>query len=268
MTWTEVHQPVIVGQRVLASWHGSKDTCQSPRVRQKAPAAWRGPKWHGSKDTCQSPWVKQKAPAPWHGPKWYGSKDTCQSPWVKQKAPATWLGPKCTRQSLLVRVLAGWHRLKSACQIFDSDSFSTTGCLTWEFCWFFESRVDWNNGPACSVYMFLFCCFCGGVFACMHILISFSFWFSRCYDQTNFKKFFQYFPCLHRCTHLSLFVCVNCFFCIKNLKQNEAQSADAESTHKGVNQHLKYATQVQQRPESPTVTLTWHACKYKVNKLH
>ena len=28
-------------------------------------------------------------------------------------------------------------------------------------------------------------------------------------------------------------------------------------------------TQVQQqRPELPTVTLTWHACKYKVHKLH
>ena len=24
----------------------------------------------------------------------------------------------------------------------------------------------------------------------------------------------------------------------------------------------------QQRPESPTVILTWHACKYKVHKLH
>ena len=24
----------------------------------------------------------------------------------------------------------------------------------------------------------------------------------------------------------------------------------------------------QQRPESPIVTLTWHACKYKVHKLH
>ena len=33
----------------------------------------------------------------------------------------------------------------------------------------------------------------------------------------------------------------------------------SESTHKGV-------TQAQpQRPESPTVTLTWHACKYKVH---
>ena len=42
-----------------------------------------------------------------------------------------------------------------------------------------------------------------------------------------------------------------------------------ESTHKGVNQCSKYVTQVQQqRPESPTVTLTWHACKYKVHKLH
>ena len=27
-------------------------------------------------------------------------------------------------------------------------------------------------------------------------------------------------------------------------------------------------TAQQQRPESPTVTLTWHACKYKVHKLH
>ena len=52
------------------------------------------------------------------------------------------------------------------------------------------------------------------------------------------------------------------------LKQNETQSARAESTHKGVNQRSKYAAQVQQRPESPTVTLTWHACKYKIHKLH
>ena len=42
-----------------------------------------------------------------------------------------------------------------------------------------------------------------------------------------------------------------------------------KSTHKGVNSRCKYVTQVQQqRPESPTVTLTWHACKYKVHKLH
>ena len=40
------------------------------------------------------------------------------------------------------------------------------------------------------------------------------------------------------------------------------------------NQHTvelfsEYATQVQQqRSKSPTVTLTWHACKYKVHKLH
>ena len=57
-------------------------------------------------------------------------------------------------------------------------------------------------------------------------------------------------------------------FAVTNLKQNEAQSARAQSTHKGVNQRSKYITQVQQqRPESPTVTLTWHACKYKVHKL-
>ena len=39
-----------------------------------------------------------------------------------------------------------------------------------------------------------------------------------------------------------------------------------ESTNKGVNLRSKYVTYVQQqRPESPTVTLTWHACKYKVH---
>ena len=54
-----------------------------------------------------------------------------------------------------------------------------------------------------------------------------------------------------------------------NLKQNEAQSARAESTNTGVNQRSKILTQVQkQRPESPAVTLDWHACKYKVHKLN
>ena len=53
-----------------------------------------------------------------------------------------------------------------------------------------------------------------------------------------------------------------------NLKQNEAQSARAESTHKGVNYRSKYVTQVQQRPESPTVNLTWHARKHRVHNFH
>ena len=42
----------------------------------------------------------------------------------------------------------------------------------------------------------------------------------------------------------------------------------ALSAHKAVNYRSKYVTQVQQRPESPTVTLTWNACKYEVHKLH
>ena len=46
-------------------------------------------------------------------------------------------------------------------------------------------------------------------------------------------------------------------------------SKTAQSTHKGVNWRSKDVTQIQQqRPESPTITLTWHACKYKVCKLH
>ena len=41
-----------------------------------------------------------------------------------------------------------------------------------------------------------------------------------------------------------------------------------QSTHKEVNQSSTYVTPVQQqKPELPTVTLTWHACKYKVRKL-
>ena len=54
------------------------------------------------------------------------------------------------------------------------------------------------------------------------------------------------------------------FTCSTSLKQNTAQSTCAESTLKGVNSHSKDAPQAQnQRPESPTVTLTWHGCKYK-----
>ena len=53
------------------------------------------------------------------------------------------------------------------------------------------------------------------------------------------------------------------------LKQIEAQSACAESIHKGVNRRLKDIPQTQQqRPELPMVTPIWHASKYKVHKLH
>ena len=52
-----------------------------------------------------------------------------------------------------------------------------------------------------------------------------------------------------------------------NLKQNEAQSARADS-NKGVNLRSKDITHTQQqRPEWLTGTVTWHACKYKVHKL-
>ena len=50
--------------------------------------------------------------------------------------------------------------------------------------------------------------------------------------------------------------------------EQNVTTGSTEPTHKEVNQRSKYATQVQQRPESPTVTLTWHVCKYKVHKLH
>ena len=52
-----------------------------------------------------------------------------------------------------------------------------------------------------------------------------------------------------------------------DLKQNETQSASAESTNKGDNQHSKAVTQAQQRLELPIVTLTWHVSKYNVHNV-
>ena len=47
------------------------------------------------------------------------------------------------------------------------------------------------------------------------------------------------------------------------------QQPPLETTHKGVNQRSKDVTQTQQqKPESPTVTLAWHASKYEAHKLH
>ena len=74
-----------------------------------------------------------------------------------------------------------------------------------------------------------------------------------------------------RCCTCTYFVslCVDRILFFIDLKQNAAQCACTESTHKGVHQRSKDVTQTkQQRPESPTVTLTWHASKYKVYKLH
>ena len=42
-----------------------------------------------------------------------------------------------------------------------------------------------------------------------------------------------------------------------------------QQTRELISARKKNITQVQQqRPESPTVTFTWHSCKYKVHKLH
>ena len=51
--------------------------------------------------------------------------------------------------------------------------------------------------------------------------------------------------------------------------KKKSRKNKVESIRKGVNQRSKDVTQTQQqRPESPAVTLTWHAGKYKVHKLH
>ena len=57
-------------------------------------------------------------------------------------------------------------------------------------------------------------------------------------------------------------------YCLK-CTEHGLTGSNTQPLHKGVNLHSKVVTQVQQqRPEPPTVTLTWHACKYKVHKLH
>ena len=55
---------------------------------------------------------------------------------------------------------------------------------------------------------------------------------------------------------------------VRNLKQSEAHSAHAESKHKGVNQHSKDVTQVQQ--QKPVTYGNSHLAymAYKVHKLH
>ena len=56
---------------------------------------------------------------------------------------------------------------------------------------------------------------------------------------------------------------------LQQMNKKSIVGMNLESTHKGVNQCSKGVTQTQQqRPESPSVTLTWHASKYKVHKLH
>ena len=52
-------------------------------------------------------------------------------------------------------------------------------------------------------------------------------------------------------------------------EQGPEDSCKINTLHKGVNQCLKNVTQAQQqKPELPSVTLTWHASKYKVHQLH
>ena len=58
-------------------------------------------------------------------------------------------------------------------------------------------------------------------------------------------------------------------FRIKNLKENGAQSAHAESTHKGDNWHSKDVTQTltttKTRVAYGNSHLAWRACKHKVH---
>ena len=63
--------------------------------------------------------------------------------------------------------------------------------------------------------------------------------------------------CMHACVHACTGACVergreresgsSLNFLVTNLKQNKAQTAHAEPTHKGVNQHSKDVTQNQQQ---------------------
>ena len=53
------------------------------------------------------------------------------------------------------------------------------------------------------------------------------------------------------------------------LCDHDLEHSNPVSTQKEVNQGSKDVTLTQQqKPESPTVILTWHASKYEVHKLH
>ena len=113
-----------------------------------------------------------------------------------------------------------------------------------------------------------------GFHFCNVILTCDLFVMSYCYLVFNFVMFYLYlgfvFVIFYRyISGLYPFTSVSIAVLVTNLKQNEAWSTPAESPHKGLNQRLEDVTQAQQqRPELPSVILTWHACKYKVHKLH
>ena len=63
--------------------------------------------------------------------------------------------------------------------------------------------------------------------------------------------------------------CASCLFQTTPVLPLLFQDIVWTSTHKGVNWRSKDVTQSQQQwPQLPTVTLTLHACKYKVHKLY
>ena len=82
------------------------------------------------------------------------------------------------------------------------------------------------------------------------------------------------YPCT--CSHVSCTATLGKFVsdvcvCVSSLTKTlsgllQIYNLKTFPTHKGVDQRSKDVTHVQQqRPESPTVTLTWLACKYKVH---
>ena len=112
------------------------------------------------------------------------------------------------------------------------------------------------------------------IFIYFIIIIYFIFYFILFYFYLTWSKL--HVDSMHSSTvHLGHMQCLVCF-CdlpldlgpVLETHPNRKSHTIIESTHKGVNHRSKYVTRVQQqRPESPTVTLTWHACKYKVHKL-
>ena len=72
------------------------------------------------------------------------------------------------------------------------------------------------------------------------------------------------------CTRSKDWVCKKKIYIYTHLKSNFLiNSSNLKNQHTRDLISLKNVTQTQrQRPESPTVNLTWHASKYKVHKLH
>ena len=72
--------------------------------------------------------------------------------------------------------------------------------------------------------------------------------------------------CTHTCTHAH--TCMARTHVARTHTQTHTHTHMDACTHTHTHGCIHTHTHTQQKPESPVVTLTWHASKYKVHKLH